>query len=145
MPRQLILSATILSFLSILSLGSAQNYIYRKNLLGVANFKTATFQYMGVKPSTFIYGETANNSIVDDGPMFYFMQSEKPKEQSKSKKGPSSYQLRTVDDLLLLIYDEGVLVDQEDYDLSFSYVSENGEYTEVFLHNAMDDLLDLND
>jgi hypothetical protein len=37
----------------------------------------------------------------------------------------------------LIIYDEGVLAEYEEFDLSFSYVGEDNSYTEVFLHNAM--------
>ncbi len=43
-------------------------------------------------------------------------------------------------DLNLLIYDEGVLADHPDFDLTFTYVEKDGTYTEIFLHNAMDDV-----
>lgn len=39
--------------------------------------------------------------------------------------------------MLLIIYDDGVLAEYEDFDLTFSYVSEDNSYTEVFMHNAM--------
>lgn len=48
----------ILTFFASLVAGdSAKDIIKRKNLFGVTNFKAATFQYLGGKPTTFIYGE----------------------------------------------------------------------------------------
>lgn len=51
--------------------------------------------------------------------MFYFKQNEFLKEPIPKKKSQSQYQLRPVDDLMLLIYDEGVLADYDDFDLTF--------------------------
>ena len=51
--------------------------------------------------------------------MFYFKQNEFLRESNTKKRPPSQYQLRPVGDLLLLIYDEGVLADYDEFDLSF--------------------------
>lgn len=38
---------------------------------------------------------------------------------------------------MLIVYDDGVMADYEDFDLTFSYTGEDNSYTEVFLHNAL--------
>ena len=94
---------------------------------------------MGGKPTTFIYGEAQNGNIVDEAPLFFFKQTDPPKDPAR-KKNPSNFQLRPIADLNLLIHDEGVLAEHEDFDLTFTYVDKDGSYLEVFLHNALDDV-----
>ena len=114
-----------------------------RNLLGVTDFNTRTFSYMGRQPTSLVYGYFENESVITTAAVFYLtvtecQNSHNTQPNGKARPGITQFSLRPVDDRTLLINDPGIVEEHEEYQITYE-IFDGSNYKEVFLHHAMGD------
>ena len=57
-----------------------------RNLLGVTDFNTRTFSYMGRQPTSLVYGDLENDSVMTTAAVFYLVVTECQSPQAQANK-----------------------------------------------------------